>query len=351
MKIALITDTHFGARNDNLNFNEYFYKFYDELFFPYLRENNITNVIHLGDVMDRRKYISYRIAKDFRERFLDQFDGIQFHMLVGNHDTFYKNTNDVNSLQELVDGKYNNIKVYPAATEVDFDECKILFVPWINVNNMTHTIKMLKTSSAQICMGHLELSGFEMQKGMVMDHGWDKEEFSRFDTVMSGHYHHKSDDGQVFYLGTPYEIYWNDWDDPKGFHVFDTETRELERIVNPHKIFSKIYYDDSTMSYDNHDISQYKDKYVKLVVVNKKDLYQIDKFVDKLLQADCHDVKIVEDFSDLDASNVSDDIVENTQDTMTLLELYIDDLSVDLSKDRLKNTTRELYIEAQDLEI
>ena len=351
MKIALITDTHFGARNDNLNFNEYFYKFYDELFFPYLRENNITNVIHLGDVMDRRKYISYRIAKDFRERFLDQFDGIQFHMLVGNHDTFYKNTNDVNSLQELVDGKYNNIKVYPAATEVDFDECKILFVPWINVNNMTHTIKMLKTSSAQICMGHLELSGFEMQKGMVMDHGWDKEEFSRFDTVMSGHYHHKSDDGQVFYLGTPYEIYWNDWDDPKGFHVFDTETRELERIVNPHKIFSKIYYDDSTMSYDNHDISQYKDKYVKLVVVNKKDLYQFDKFVDKLLQADCHDVKIVEDFSDLDPSNVSDDIVENTQDTMTLLELYIDDLSVDLSKDRLKNTTRELYIEAQDLEI
>ena len=351
MKIALITDTHFGARNDNLNFNEYFYKFYDELFFPYLRENNITNVIHLGDVMDRRKYISYRIAKDFRERFLDQFDGIQFHMLVGNHDTFYKNTNDVNSLQELVDGKYNNIKVYPAATEVDFDECKILFVPWINVNNMTHTIKMLKTSSAQICMGHLELSGFEMQKGMVMDHGWDKEEFSRFDTVMSGHYHHKSDDGQVFYLGTPYEIYWNDWDDPKGFHVFDTETRELERIVNPHKIFSKIYYDDSTMSYDNHDISQYKDKYVKLVVVNKKDLYQFDIFVDKLLQADCHDVKIVEDFSDLDAINVSDDIVENTQDTMTLLELYIDDLSVDLSKDRLKNTTRELYIEAQDLEI
>ena len=351
MKIALITDTHFGARNDNLNFNEYFYKFYEELFFPYLRENNITNVIHLGDVMDRRKYISYRIAKDFRERFLDQFDGIQFHMLVGNHDTFYKNTNDVNSLQELVDGKYNNIKVYPAATEVDFDECKILFVPWINVNNMIHTIKMLKTSSAQICMGHLELSGFEMQKGMVMDHGWDKEEFSRFDTVMSGHYHHKSDDGQVFYLGTPYEIYWNDWDDPKGFHVFDTETRELERIVNPHKIFSKIYYDDSTMSYDNHDISQYKDKYVKLVVVNKKDLYQFDKFVDKLLQADCHDVKIVEDFSDLDASNVSDDIVENTQDTMTLLELYIDDLSVDLSKDRLKNTTRELYIEAQDLEI
>ena len=353
MKIALITDTHFGARNDNLNFNEYFYKFYEELFFPYLEENDITTVIHLGDVMDRRKFISYRIAKDFRERFLDRFQKINLHMLVGNHDTYYKNTNDVNSLQELVSGKYDSIKVYSKATEVNFDGCKILFVPWINADNVAHTTKMLKTSDAQICMGHLELSGFEMQKGMVMDHGWDKEEFNRFDTIMSGHYHHKSDDGQVFYLGTPYEIYWNDWDDPKGFHVFDTDTRELERIVNPHKIFNKIYYDDTVGIHfnDEYDFGQYKDKYVKLVVVNKKDLFQFDRFVDKLLQADCHEVKIIEDFSDLDATNVSDDIVENTQDTMTLLELYIDDLPVDLSKDRLKNTTRQLYIEAQDLEI
>ena len=352
MKVALITDTHFGARNDNQNFNEYFFQFYENQFFPYLKEHNITDVVHLGDVMDRRKYVSYRIAKDFRERFIDKFGGINFHMLVGNHDTFYKNTNEVNSLQELVDGRHKNITVYEKSTEVEFDGCKILFVPWINTENMSHTMKMLQTSDAQICMGHLELNGFEMQKGLVMDHGWDKQEFKRFDMVMSGHYHHKSDDGQIFYLGTPYEIYWNDWNDPKGFHVFDTEKRELERIVNPYTIYSKIYYDDTVSIFDdNHDMSAYKNKYVKLVVVNKKDLYQFDKFVDRLLQADCHEVKIIEDFSELDASNVSDDIVENTEDTMTLLERYIDDLPIDLSKDRLKNTTRELYIEAQDLEI
>ena len=352
MKVALITDTHFGARNDNQNFNEYFFQFYENQFFPYLKEHNITNVVHLGDVMDRRKYVSYRIAKDFRERFIDKFEDINFHMLVGNHDTFYKNTNEVNSLQELVDGRHKNITVYEKSTEVEFDGCKILFVPWINTENMSHTMKMLQTSDAQICMGHLELNGFEMQRGLVMDHGWDKQEFKRFDMVMSGHYHHKSDDGQIFYLGTPYEIYWNDWNDPKGFHVFDTEKRELERIVNPYTIYSKIYYDDTVSIFDdNHDMSAYKNKYVKLVVVNKKDLYQFDKFVDRLLQADCHEVKIIEDFSELDASNVSDDIVENTEDTMTLLERYIDDLPIDLSKDRLKNTTRELYIEAQDLEI
>jgi DNA repair exonuclease SbcCD nuclease subunit len=349
LKIALITDTHFGARNDNSNFNDYFFEFYEKQFFPYLEEHNITDVIHLGDVMDRRKFVSYKTAKDFRERFVDKFANINLHMLVGNHDTFYKNTNAVNSLHELVDGRYDNITVYEKTTEVEFDGCKILFVPWINAENMTHTMKMLKTSDAQVCMGHLELNGFEMQKGMVMDHGWDRQEFNRFDMVMSGHYHHKSDDGQIFYLGTPYEIYWNDWNDPKGFHVFDTEKRELERIVNPLNIFSKIYYDDSQEI--NYDMSSYKNKYVKLIVVNKKDLYEFDKFVDKLLQADCYEVKIIEDFSELDASNVSDDIVENTEDTMTLLERYIDDLDVSLSKSRLKNTMRTLYTEAQDLEI
>ena len=351
MKIALITDTHFGARNDNLAFNEYFYEFYENQFFPYLKEHKIKHCVHLGDVMDRRKFISYRIARDFRERFINSFKGINFHMLVGNHDTFYKNTNDVNSLHELVDGKFKNIKVYSKTTEVDFGDCKILFVPWINSDNYSYTMEMLDTTSAQICMGHLELSGFQMQRGMIMTEGWDKRLFHKFDMVMSGHFHHKSDDGQIFYLGTPYEIYWNDYDDPKGFHIFDTKTRELERIVNTNTLFCKIYYDDTTQNYMSHDVSRYKNKYVKVIVVNKKDLYQFDHFVDRLLLADAHDVKIIEDFSEMDASNVSDDIVENTEDTMTLLEKYIDELDVTLDKSRLKTTMKSLYTEAQDLEL
>ena len=351
MKIALITDTHFGARNDNLAFNEYFYEFYENQFFPYLKEHKIKHCVHLGDVMDRRKFISYRIARDFRERFINSFKDINFHMLVGNHDTFYKNTNDVNSLHELVDGKFKNIKVYSKTTEVDFGDCKILFVPWINSDNYSYTMEMLDTTSAQICMGHLELSGFQMQRGMIMTEGWDKRLFQKFDMVMSGHFHHKSDDGHIFYLGTPYELYWNDYDDPKGFHIFDTKTRELERIVNTNTLFCKIYYDDTTQNYMSHDVSRYKNKYVKVIVVNKKDLYQFDHFVDRLLLADAHDVKIIEDFSEMDASNVSDDIVENTEDTMTLLEKYIDELDVTLDKSRLKTTMKSLYTEAQDLEL
>jgi len=351
MKIALITDSHFGARNDNLNFNDYFYKFYDNIFFPTLKKRGIRTCVHMGDVVDRRKYISYRIANDFRNRFIYGFKGlgIGLHIIIGNHDTYYKNTNEINSMDELV-GR-DRIWIYSEPQIVEFGGVPIQFIPWINSGNYSKTMKILSHSPAQIAMGHLEVSGFQMYRGQYSENGYDKKLFNRFDIVFSGHYHHKSDDGQIFYLGTPYEIFWNDYNDTKGFHIFDTETRELERIVNPYTFFKKIYYDDTNEDYNKHDVEQYKEQYVKLIVVNKKDLYEFDKFVDRLLAVDAYEVKIIEDFSDLDASNVPDDIVENTEDTMTLLERYVDELDVTLDKNRLKNTMKSLYNEAQDLEL
>ena len=354
MKIAIITDTHFGARNDSVQYDEYFYQFYEGQFFPYLQKHNIKTVIHLGDVLDRRKFVSYRIAKNFRERFILPFQAldIELHALVGNHDIFYKNTNDVNSLQELVDGRFKKIHLYSEAQEVNFDGLPILFMPWINSQNYIYAMGMIDETKADICMGHLDINGFAMNKGQIVaEHGMDKSEFKKFDTVMSGHFHHKNDDGQIYYLGTPYELYWNDYDDPKGFHIFDTETRELERIVNPLTIFDKIYYDDTKTDYSTVDVEKYRNKYIKLIVVNKKDLYGFDAFVDKLLKIDTYEVKIIEDFSDLDANSVSDDIVENSEDTLTILNKYVDELDVSLDKNRLKNTMKSLYTEAQDLEI
>ena len=354
MKIALSTDTHFGARNDNLNFNEYFYQFYEGIFFPYLQKNNIKTCIHLGDCFHRRKYVSYRTAKDFRERFIIPFNtlGIDLHMLVGNHDIYYKNTSEVNSLTELIGSKHKNIHIYDEATEVDFDGLPILFMPWITQSNELYAEGMIDETKADICMGHLEINGFQMNKNVIISQGGkDKEFFRKFDTVMSGHFHHKSDDGQIYYLGTPYEIYWNDWQDPKGFHIYDTETKQLTRIINPYTIFNKIFYDDTKEDYDKHDVSKYKNHYVKLIVVNKNDLYKFDKFTDRLYKADCHEIKIIEDFTDLNATTVSDDIVKNTEDTMTLLGRYVDESDTPLKKDRLKENLAKLYHEAQDLEL
>ena len=145
MKIAIITDSHFGARNDNQNIHDYFYKFYDDVFFPTLVERGITTCVHMGDVTDRRKFISFKTANDFRKKFINRFSelGIDLHIIIGNHDTFYKNTNEVNSMEELVGSDRCNI--YTGPEVVEFDGIPIQFMPWINAGNYELAMTALKT--------------------------------------------------------------------------------------------------------------------------------------------------------------------------------------------------------------
>ena len=64
MKIALVTDTHFGARSDSQAFDAYFKKFYQEVFFSEIDKRKITKIIHLGDCFDRRKYVNFNSLQE-----------------------------------------------------------------------------------------------------------------------------------------------------------------------------------------------------------------------------------------------------------------------------------------------
>lgn len=352
MKIALITDTHFGARNDSQAFAKFFYRFYTKVFFPYLDQHNIKTVVHLGDIVDRRKYINYTSAKLLRETLIKPLykRGIQAHFLIGNHDTYFKNTNDINSLTELYsNNSYPNIKVYHKKPEmVEFDGCQILLTPWICSGNYEQSMEVINNTTAQVLFGHLELKGFEMYKGSINNHGFDSNVFSRFDVVCSGHFHHKSTVGNINYLGAPYEITWSDYDDPRGFHVFDTDTRTLEFIPNPITMFEKIHYDDSNTTMElivNQDFDQYKDKFVKVIIREKTNPYWFDMFIDKLEKAGPHNVQVVEDHLHLDLES-DDDIVNEAEDTMTILSKYIDALDISTDKQLVESTIKELYAEA-----
>ena len=351
MKIALITDTHFGARNDSQIFTDHFMKFYNDIFFPYLEENDIKTLIHLGDLVDRRKYINYVTLNSIRRDSIFRLGdmGVDTHIIIGNHDTYYKNTNRINAVQELFttsEGKYEPW-IYDEPVIKTFDGLDIFFVPWICPENVQKTMKMLTDTTAQILMGHLEVTGYSMYNGLVCEHGLNKKVFNKFDMVLSGHFHYKNGDGHIQYLGTPYELMWSDADDIKGFYIFDTDTRELEFIVNPYKMFHKLIYDDIKNEYLSKDYSEYKNSYVKVVVVEKEDPYKFDLFLDRLYSYDPHDVTIIED--PLEVLDTTGELDE-AEDTMTILSKYIDGLELTVEKSRLDSLMKSLYLEAMEIE-
>lgn len=351
MKIALITDTHFGARSDSIPFDNFFAKFYTETFFPHLEEQGIKTIIHLGDVFDRRKFINYNTLKKCREYFFDRTRdlGIDVHMIAGNHDTFFKNTNEVNSLDLLL-REYENVVTYSDAEEIIIDGKNLLLVPWICSGNYAETMEVVKQSNAQAVFGHFEFSGFEMYRGHKNDHGMDTAEFDRFPLVCSGHFHHRSRSGNILYLGNTYEFTWSDYNDPRGYHIYDTETNEVEFYENPFRIFHKIYYDDTNTDPSSIDLSPLVGSCVRLVVVKKTDFYKFDRFVDKLYDCNLIELKIIEDFSEFEAEAIEEDKLD-IEDTMTVLSDFVDTVSTDLDKDKIKNLLRTLYIEAQHVSV
>ena len=349
MKIVLITDTHWGVRNDNVAFLDNNKKFLDELFFPYIDQHEIDTIIHLGDLVDRRKYININTAKRLREDFLEPLAsrGIRLDIICGNHDTYFKNTNNVNALNEIARA-YDKLNVFTEPVVINHDGLDILYLPWICDENRKQTLELIGNANAQIAMGHLELAGFEMYRGSMVSHGDDVHIFDKFDLVMSGHYHHRSTNGHIFYLGNHAEFTWSDYDDPKGFHIFNTNTRELTFVRNPYTMFDKVWYNDAEQSVEV-DCSKYKGKFLKVIVTNKNDPYSFDKFIEKLQKA-ALDIQIVEDHLNMNLENDTD-IVKEAESTIDIFKHHIDQLNVqNLDKPRLEKTIVDLYNEALTIE-
>ena len=352
MKIAVLNDTHCGIRNSSDIFLDYQDKFYKEIFFPYLKENGITQILHLGDYYDHRKYVNFKALNQNRKTFLEYMrdNGITMDIIPGNHDVYYKNTNELCSLKELLGHFTSNVNIIMKPKVMDYDGLKIALVPWINNQNYSDTMQFLQKCDASWVGAHLELTGFEMMKGVQNTHGMDPNVFKRFEMVMTGHFHTKSQQNNVHYLGSQMEFTWADAGDPKFFHVIDTETRELTPVRNPLTIFAKVLYDDTKMDYNNYDVSQLADKFVKVVVVNKKDPFLFDRFIDRVQQVDHHELKIAETFDEFLGENVNDDEI-SVEDTTELLDTYVESVETDLDKERMKGLMRGLYVEAQNTEI
>jgi DNA repair exonuclease SbcCD nuclease subunit len=351
-KVAIITDTHFGARADSPVFHDYFMRFFDDEFFPFLEREGIKVVLHLGDFTDRRKYINFVTLNKVRNYFIRRIKEMEITLIctVGNHDTYYKNTNEINSMHELF-SNIDHIHILTEVEEVMFDKTKVLLVPWINESNYESSIAKIQSSDAEILMGHLEIKKFLMNRGQTSETGFDATMFDKFKLVASGHFHHKSDAKNIFYLGAPYELTFADINDPRGYHSWEINSTELDFHQNPYKMFYKVFYNDKDATLPSllKKISnKFQGSYVKVVVQNRMNPVFFDKFMEKLFSLGPADIKIEDD--DRLVGNEEMIIDTAAEDTLTILNKYVDGLEIDSNKDKIKEELRTLYIEAQNAE-
>jgi UDP-2,3-diacylglucosamine pyrophosphatase LpxH len=348
MKAVIITDQHFGCRKNSKLFHDYFLQFYNNVFFPALERENITTVIDMGDTFDSRKGIDFSALSWAKKHYYDRLEnmGVKVITVVGNHTAYYKNTNEVNAIDLLL-REYENVQVVSRPTELKVGDLKVLFVPWINQENEQETVEMIQSTNSTCVMGHLELKGFNANKFCVMEHGHESKLFKKFDLVLSGHYHTRSQKDNVRYLGNPYEMYWTDVDDERGFHFFETETLELTVVNNPYKMFHKVFYDDTP--YQTFDATQYQGKIVKVIVRKKSDSKKFEKFINKLYTSNIAELKVVEntDFGGYFMGEETESL--ESEDTMSILNRYIQDSEIDLDKSVIQGVMQEVYQEACEM--
>jgi len=351
MKIAILTDTHCGIRNSSEVFLDNAEDFYTNIFFPECEKHGVKQIIHLGDYYDHRKFVNFKALNQNRRVFLDQLrkNNMTMDIIPGNHDTYYKNTNELNALKECLGHYMNEIHIVMEPTVMQYGSLSMGLLPWICPDNYEQSMNFIRDCKADWLGAHLELANFEIGRGIMAHGGMDPNLFKKFEQVLSGHYHTASKKDNIWYLGNPMEFFWSDAHDPKYFHILDTETRQIEKIRNNYTLFEKIVYNDKKIDYNNYNKNLSK-KFVKVVVAEKTDPFTFDRFIDNIQNQDIYELKIAENFNEFMGENVNDEEV-NFEDTTEIVDTYIEAVDTDLDKDKIKIQMRELMTEAQALEI
>ena len=335
MQILLVGDLHFGIQEHNDNFFNYQFDcinwLYDEA-----ANRNIKEIVFLGDIFDKRKSINLKVLNKVYNEFLNE--EFNHYFILGNHDTFYKNSNTVNSLQILFN-QHNIITNIPK--QLKFGNKSFLFVPWINKENYDICYDMIQNSNDNYICAHFDLAGFEMTKGFLSKHSSVPiSSLKNFDKVFSGHYHGFSQKDNITYVGSLCELNWNDYNIPKVVGILDTETDEVEYIKNPNKFFKKIkirHLEDL----ENIDIEEYRLKNIKIYLYIERNI-KIEKFISEIIDiadtVNVIDEKIMNTISDVELDIKKMEIDE-------LWSAYIDELDVTKKE---KGYINKIFFDAYD---
>ena len=319
--------------------------------------------------MDRRKYVNYNTLSRVHSMFIEPIieRGIHFYHLIGNHDCYYKNTNRVNSFDLLFSNRLSEMSetselfhLLEHPQEIILGDTAFAVVPWITEENKQACLDFIQFTQAPICLGHFELYGYDVLRGIKMEKGMDPNLLSKFEAVYSGHFHCAQKKGNVHYLGTQYQMTMSDLHEKKGFYIFDTKTHDLEFIENPIRLFFRFDYDEDDWQ-DELDSFSSENKlhgaYIRVHTINKKKESEFDKFMEALYNLNPGNVVVLESTRSLNLSFDAEDIPDEikTQDIMSILSTEVQKGFIDkrkphhFNKSDLLGVLTDIYDESLEL--
>ena len=336
MLVAILADLHLGSRKSDPLYWSYFLKWFDNIFLPYIEINNINTIIQLGDFFDNRKTLDLHTIYQTKTYVLDKLKDKKIHIITGNHDVYYKNTNHINSIS-MVLGEYTNINTYSECATINIDGTSIDLIPWINTSNYDNTVKFIDDSKSKIACGHLEVNGAMLLPGHHLTHGTDPNIFSKYTKVLSGHIHFRSIYQNIHYIGVFGEMNVGDENAGRGFTILDTKTLKTKFIQNSYKLYRTIYYEFGM----DVDVEQYEDSIVKVVVKELNGLQDFDSYINKLTEV-AYSVKVVEK-SLTNTSNIEfEDETISDSSTLELFEEYLHSTDIE-DTDTIMNIIKNIY--------
>jgi len=340
-KIAIITDTHFGVRDESIVFLDKQEEML-KAFFADIKQHGITEVWHLGDFFDNRKHISSKLLQWVRTNWVDVVEslGLTVRMIAGNHDTHYKSTNTPNTIREILGNNSNHVIIdnEPICTQYGTKSgiIDVAFVPWISPSNSKQVDEFLN-KKYNIVLGHFDIVGALMQGSMVSTHGLDKEQLKQHDLVFSGHYHKKSDMDNIRYLGNPVPTTWAESPDAHGWHIFDLDTMGLSFKVFDNNLYQRILINTKESIERNYSGA----KFVK-VIIREKNEFHYQNFLEYLRGFEITQLTIVDESVEStfdDEYEFGDDLRD---DLLQQINDYIDSTVSD-NQTELKELMKLLY--------
>jgi DNA repair exonuclease SbcCD nuclease subunit len=354
MKLLLLSDIHLGVKNNSDFFLNVIKDYFLKEIIPSIQRNKIDQLWILGDFFDNRYNINVLIENtgiNIIKKILKEFPNLKINMIIGNHDIYYKNSLKVNSLRKFAN-LHKNLKVISTVESFDLDGCKVLAVPWLIEGSENHTefrkviedYKDTGNKRYDWCFGHFEINGFEVVKNVVHQHGLAQSDFKAFDQVYSGHFHIRCKQGNIQYLGSPYEINWNDHGDIKGHYVLDTDTKKVsffENTLSPKHVHVNV----SSIQKDRDILKNIPKQFIKLHIDTDIDESALNDLLTSVENSLPTLMQVIDERYDLEIKNEDiklDGLIES--DALQYALEYVDSIQFDksISIDEMKK--RIIYV-------